>query len=743
MPERRQLLVEWNDTAVEYRHEKCVHQLFEQQVERATDAVAVVFEDQELTYRNLNERANRIGQYLRRIGVEPGALVGLCLESSPELVVGILGVMKAGGAYVPLDADYPPQRLQFMLADAKVGFLVTQHSLLGRLPAADCQIVCLDAENANLDNCSLDNPSVNVAADNLAYVMYTSGSTGQPKGVQSPHSAVVNLLTAMAARPGVTSEDRLLSVTTPTFDISVLELLLPLTVGACLELLPSEVASDATRLANALTKEGVTVLQATPAMWLMLIQCGWNGSSHLKALCGGEAMLDSLARELKPRCRELWNMYGPTETTIWSTTHRVADGESPASIGRPIANTQVYVLDARRNPVPTGVPGELYIGGAGLARGYLNRPELTAERFVANPFSDTADARLYRTGDLCRWRADGNLEFLGRLDDQVKLRGFRIELGEIETVLNEHPDVAQSVVILREVRPDDRRLVAYCVAADPGLNFSALKSHLRNRLPDYMMPAAFVRLDTLPLTSSGKVNRRALPAPDESRPELETGFVAPRTPIEQHLASIWCEILGIGTVGIHDNFFALGGHSLLATRVSARIASALQVDLPLRKLFEAPTISELATEIDTLRSGGQSCQGTALKRVDRDKLPLSFAQQRLWFLEQLEGEATAYNMPFAWRLRGPLDGEALRRALEEVVRRHEPLRTTFAITDEEPVQLIGTGEGFELPLEDISSLESEQQETEIVSRCRVEAETPVRSHERSDAAGVPAASGRR
>ena len=370
-------------------------------------------------------------------------------------------------------------------------------------------------------------------------------------------------------------------------------------------------------------------------------------------------------------CR-LHNHYGPTEShvvtaLILSDESATWPGEAP--IGRPISNTQVYLLDKRQQPVPLGVPGELYIGGRSLSRGYLNRPELTADRFVANPFDDDPNSRLYRSGDLCRWRPDGNLEFLGRLDDQVKLRGFRIELGEIETLLNEHPSVALSVVVLREDRPAEKRLVAYCVpAADTELSVSKLRSHLRNRLPDYMLPAAFVVLDTLPLTSSGKVNRRVLPAPDDSRPELETGYVAPRNPIEQQVASIWCDVLGVETIGIHDNFFALGGHSLLATRVHARITSVLQVNLPLRRLFEAPTIAELSSEIETLRGGGLSFRGTALKRVDReqmDRLPLSFAQQRLWFLEQLEGELTAYNMPSAWRLRGPVDVEALRRALEE------------------------------------------------------------------------------
>ena len=596
--ERHQLLVEWNDTAVEFPRDQCLHDLFEQQVERTPAAVAVVFEDQELTYRGLNERANQLAHHLRSLGVGPQTLVGLCLERSAELVVGILGILKAGGAWVPLDADYPPQRLKFMLTDAKIEFLVTQQPLLGRLPVSDCQVVCLDTDTPTLRHMARSNPPVNAAADNLVYVMFTSGSTGQPKGVQIPHSAVVNFLTAMAANPGLTSDDRLMSVTTPTFDISVLELMLPLMTGASVDVVSADLTSDASGLAARLRDHPVTVMQATPATWQMLIHGGWKGCDHLKVLCGGEALPDSLAQELQQRCGELWNLYGPTETTIWSTTMRVANGGVNGSIGRPIANTQVYVLDQWRQPVPIGVPGELYIGGAGLARGYLNRPELTAEKFVANPFSADPDSRLYRTGDLCRWRADENLEFLGRLDDQIKLRGFRIELGEIEAVLSEHPDVAQSVVSLREDRPGDKRLVGYCVpSAGARLRFAELSRDLRSRLPDYMVPTAFVGLETLPLTSSGKVNRRVLPAPDDSRPELETGYVAPRNAIEEQLTVIWRDVLGVRKVGIHDNYFELGGHSLLALKLFARIEKEFGRKWPLQTLFQAPSIAELSDRL--------------------------------------------------------------------------------------------------------------------------------------------------
>ena len=726
-PERHQLLVEWNDTAVEYPRDKCVHELFEEQVARTPDAVAGIFEEQELTYRELNERANQLAHHLIALGVGPETLVGLCLERSAELVVGILGILKAGGAYVPLDADYPPQRLEFMLRDSKLQFIVTQQGLRDRLPVCDWQAVYIELAYARIEVATRSNPASGVRVENLAYVMFTSGSTGTPKGVAIEHRSVANLLSSMCQFLTEKSLHKFLGVASPTFDISVAELFTPLIIGGA-TLLPSRRDSkDPQLLAAMIDHLQPSVIQATPATWSALVENGWNADTEKTLISTGEALPKALGRQLLKLGR-LFDLYGPTETTIWSCQRHLQAAEQIGSIGTPISNTQVYVLDEHRQPLPIGVPGELYIGGAGLARGYLNRPELTAEKFVGNPFSDHAESRLYRTGDLCRWRADGNLEFLGRLDDQVKLRGFRIELGEIEAVLNEHADVAQNVVILREDCPGDKRLVAYCVpAAGTGLKLSELRNHLRNRLPEYMLPAAFVELKSFPLTSSGKINRRGLPAPDDSRPDLETHYVAPRTPIEQQLASIWAEVLGIDAIGIHDNFFALGGHSLLATRVNARISSAFQVDLPLRKLFEAPTIAEFASEIETLRSGGLIARSTALTRVDRDqidRLPLSFAQQRLWFLEQMEGELTAYNMPYGWKLRGSLDVEALRRALEEIVQRHEPLRTTFAMLDDAPVQVIQPSGQFELPVEDLSSLAAEQQDAEILTRCRLEAEKP-------------------
>ncbi len=732
--ERRQLLIEWNDTAVDYPSDSCVQQLFEQQVAKTPDAVAVVFEDQQLSYRQLNARANQLAHQLRTLGVGPETLVGLCLERSPELIVGILGILKAGGAYLPLDADYPQARLQFMLGDANVEFLVTEQPLLDRLPASGCQVICLDTDLARLRQLPASNPELNFAADNLAYVMYTSGSTGLPKGVAIEHRSIARLV--FGNDYTAFGPDRVfLQLATPSFDASTLELWGALLHGSKLVVAPVAVP-DFRQLENLLQQHHVTTLWLTATLLNQLVEQYPQALRDVaEILTGGEALsvphICQAQAALGPAV-QLINGYGPTESTTFTTCYRIPPHIEPQlssiPIGRPIANTQAYLLDSGRNPVPIGVPGELYIGGAGLARGYLNRPQLTAERFVANPFSEDPAARLYRTGDRCRWRADGNLEFLGRLDDQVKLRGYRIELGEIEAALNAHPDVAHSAVVLREDRPGDRRLVAYCVsAADTELSFPELRSHLVARLPDYMVPSALVVLDTLPLTSNGKLDRRALPAPEDFRPQLDTGYVAPRDPVEQQLVSIWCEVLELEAVGVQDNFFALGGHSLLAMRLHARITSLWQIDLPLRRLFEAPTIAELASEIKPLRGGGVLSSSTTLTRVDRDQLdhlPLSFSQQRLWFLEQMEPELTAYNMPYAWMLRGPLDPEALRRALEEVVRRHEPLRTSFTMIDQQPVQLISSIERFELPLQDLSSLPPQQRQAEIVERCRLEAERP-------------------
>ncbi len=468
--EKHQLLVEWNNTQADYPKNKCIHQLFESQVEKTPDNVAVIFESKQLTYRELNSRANKIAHYLQTLNVGPEVMVGICLERSLDLVIGLLGILKAGGAYVPLDPAYPWERLAFMLENSQLPVLLTQQNQLDRLPECKAHVVCLDTDWETIARASQENPKTGVTAENLAYTIYTSGSTGNPKGVQIEHRAVVNFLNSMRQEPGLTEQDVLLAVTTISFDIAGLELYLPMVVGARVVLVSREVASNAAELLKTLAKSGATVMQATPATWRLLLAAGWCGNKQLKILCGGEALTRELANQLLAKSHSLWNMYGPTETTIWSVICKVEPGNSPVSIGRPIANTQIYLLDqhSRRKgdpimPVPIGVPGDLLIGGVGLARGYLNQPELTNEKFIPNPLSDEPGARLYKTGDLARYLPDGNIEFIGRVDHQVKIRGFRIELGDIEVALSQYPAVRESVVIARQDHSDDKRLVAYVV----------------------------------------------------------------------------------------------------------------------------------------------------------------------------------------------------------------------------------------------------------------------------------------
>ena len=599
--ERHQLLVDWNSTLTEYPHDQCIHQLFEAQVERTPDRIAITFKEQHLTYRELNNCANRLAQQLRSAGVGPDVLVGICVDRSLDMVVGILAVLKAGGAYVPLDPSHPNDRLSYVLDDAKVRVLLIQPNILTHLPLPNADVICLNIDWQGWCAQPTDNLPNLCTPENLAYVIYTSGSTGKPKGVEIVHTAVVNFLLSMCREPGIRADDVLLAVTTLSFDIAVLELFAPLMVGAQVVIASREVTVDGSLLANQINQFHATFLQATPATWRMLLDAGWEGRDGLTMLCGGEALPRELANALLTKGAALWNMYGPTETTIWSAASQVYPSEEPVYLGNPIANTQFYVLDDQQNPVPIGVPGELYIGGSGLARGYFNRPELTQEKFLPNPFVDEPNARMYRTGDRVRRLADGTLVFLGRVDYQVKIRGFRIELGEIESVLRKHKAVSQCVVIDREDTPGDKRLVAYLVCSQIYQPTAAeFRRFLQKELPEYMIPSAFIVLENLPLTPNGKVDRRALPQPKGSQLHLSTIHVMPRTPVEQELAKIWATVLQVEHVGIHDNFFELGGHSLLAARVITRIQDALKLEIPLRQLFATPTIAELAISIENM-----------------------------------------------------------------------------------------------------------------------------------------------
>ena len=603
--ERRQTLVEWNNTEVDYPRDKCVHELFEAQAGSTPEAVAVVFGDKPLTYRQLDQRATLLARHLRGRGVGPGRLVGIFLERSLEMVVGVLGVLKAGGAYVPLDPAFPSARLAGMVDDARPVLLLTTAPLTGAVPPSKTSILLIEDTERPPPGTGKNGPAeIAPTAEDPAYVLYTSGSTGRPKGVRIPHRAAVNFLASMRKEPGLASDDVLVAVTTLSFDIAGLEIYLPLTTGARVVVASRDEVLDAEKLAQLLAASGATIMQATPATWRLLLQSGWSGSPNLKILCGGEALSPELAGRLLECGREVWNLYGPTETTIWSAVQKVRPGE-PVVVGRPIANTQFYVVDHALQALPVGVPGELLIGGDGLAIDYLNRPDLTAEKFIPNPFDPSRSQRLYRTGDLCRHRSDGTLEFLGRSDHQVKIRGFRVELGEIEAAINSYQGVRQALALAREDQPGDQRLAAYIVPADPASPPSVLeiRDSLKRMLPVHMVPSAFVILEKPPLTPNGKVDRKALPAPDASTLTEDTARVEPRNETEQVLAAIWAETLGLPTVGVHDNFFDLGGHSLLTLRLQKHVLKQLGQKLALASFFQYPTVAGLAASLARPESG--------------------------------------------------------------------------------------------------------------------------------------------
>jgi surfactin family lipopeptide synthetase A len=585
----------WNRTDLDYPRESCLYHGFEDQTERRPNAIAAVYDAQQMTYRELNEEANRLARHLRSLGVQADTLVGIYLRRSLNMLVAMVAVVKAGGAYVPLDPSYPAERIAFMLEDCGKPLVITEEVLIGSLPPyAMVKLVLIDGDWAKISQYDAGNLRRASTAGNLAYVIHTSGSTGRPKGVMITHQAVVNFMESMRREPGLEENDIMLAVTTLSFDIAELEFWLPLCVGARVVIASRDVACDGAQLMGLLGTAGTTVMQATPATWRLLLDAGWSGDARLKILCGGEALSPGLAAELLPKCKSLWNMYGPTETTIWSCLSRVETGLA-ISLGRPIANTQVYILDEHGKICPVGALGELCIGGDGVARGYLNRPELTAEKFVADPFNRRPGSRLYRTGDLARYLPDGRIEFQGRLDHQVKVRGYRIELGEIESVLSHHPAVADCLVLAREDVPGSKRLVAYVVArSGRTIVTSDLRRALREKLTDYMVPSFFVSLPALPRTPAGKVDRRNLPAPEQERPEMETLYVAPRTATEKKLTLIWQSVLGIKKIGVTDNYFDLGAESLMTARVFARITREFGRQISPTALFEAPTVEQLS-----------------------------------------------------------------------------------------------------------------------------------------------------
>ena len=757
--ERQQLLVEWNQTRMPLPN--CsIHALFEQQVERTPDATALVFEDQHFTYQELNQQANQLAHYLRSLGIGSETLVGICLERSPLMLIALLAILKAGATYVPLDPSFPAERLRFMMQDSQIALIVAQTTLSDQLTSTveeqshQPQILCLDTASEHLSQKPQSNPTVQVDASNLAYLIYTSGSTGKPKGVMIEHRSVVNFLLSLQHHLHLTAQDRLLAVTTLSFDIAVLELLLPLTVGAQVAIAPHSTTKDALQLIAALETTQATVMQATPATWRMLLNAGWTGKSDLTILSGGEALPTDLADQLLNKGQALWNLYGPTETTIWSTLQHITDTANGITIGRPIHNTQIYLLDEDLQPVPIGVPAELYIGGTGLARGYWHRPDLTTDRFIPNPFA-TLDSNLpalspqhptpnthasrltphssllYKTGDLARYRPDGTLEHLGRLDHQVKLRGYRIELGEIEAVLRQMPAVKEAVVIAREDEPGDQRLVAYVVLSGESAQ-AELKEKLRSHLPEYMVPSVFVTLEALPLTPNGKVDRKALPKPNCQPSELSL-HAEPKTETEQQIAAIWRQVLKLDRIGREDNFFELGGHSLLATQVISRLRQVFQREFPIRLLFEAPTVAALAQQIKqeflveplVEPSNAEQSNSLAIQPASRTQpMPLSFAQERLWVLDQLQPGDPSYNISTAVELTGDLNLSALEQSLNIVIQRHESLRTTFSMVDGSPVQAIASELFVSINYTDLSELPPEQQPLTVQQLIQAEACQP-------------------
>ncbi|MDF5723373.1 MAG: amino acid adenylation domain-containing protein [Rhizonema sp. PD37] len=701
--ERHKILVEWNQTTVDYPRHLCIHQLFEVLVEKTPDNIAVVFNSLKLTYQELNHRANQLAHYLQSKGVGTEVLAGICVERSVEMVVGLLGILKAGGAYVPLDPTYPEERLSFMLRDSQVKVLLTQQKFVAGFTESGVKTVCLDTDWESINRQSQENPKSDVTAENLAYVIYTSGSTGKPKGVAVPHRAVNRLVcnTNYVQLDKSDAHDdklRIAQANNASFDAATFEIWGSLLHGARLVIIPQNIMLSPQHFAAYIREQGISVLFLTTALFNQLASIVPQAFKDLRYLLfGGEAVdpkfVKAVLRNGPPQ--RLLHVYGPTESTTfscWYLVQDIAEGATNLPIGRPISNTHIYILNSKLQPVPIGTVGELYIGGDGLARGYLNAKELTEEKFIPNPFDNSNkihSSKLYKTGDLARFSPDGNIIFIGRVDNQVKIRGYRIELGEIEALLSQHPDVRQAAVIAREDTKSDKRLVAYIVLNQKlEANTTTLKRFLEEKLPNYMVPGVFVILDSLPLTPNGKVDRRNLPVPDRSRPNLEEIFVAPRNAIEEKLALIWAELLGLEQMGVNDNFFHLGGHSLIATQMLSRMREVFTVELSFHQIFENPTIGSLA-QLIALGQVEQQWQRPAIERIPHEGLlPVSFAQERVYFIQQLAPESNAYQFQATLRFHGQLDVAVLQQCLNEIVLRHEIFRTTYPAVNGQLFQVI-------------------------------------------------------
>ncbi|BAZ69372.1 amino acid adenylation [Fischerella sp. NIES-4106] len=712
--EQEKVLFTWNNTHRDYQAFQCLHQIFETQVEQTPDAVAVVFLDQKITYRELNQRANQLAHYLQKFGVAPEVLVGICMQRSIDLIIGLLAIFKAGGAYIPLDTSYPQERLGFMLAETQASVLLTQQPLLDLIPEHEAQVICIDRDWEEIAQESLENPVNNLTPDNLAYIIYTSGSTGKPKGVMNNHKGVNNRLLWMQEIFQFTTADRFLQKTPLSFDVSIWEIFSPFLAGASLVLAKPDGHQDSNYLVQLIAQQQITTVHFVPSMLAVFLnEAELEKCQSLKRVfCSGEALSFDLQERFFARVdAELHNLYGPTEASIevtWWHCQRDSD-RNIVPIGRPISNMQIYILDKYLRPVPIGVPGELHIAGVGVARGYLHRPDLTAQKFIFNPFT-SEDNKLYKTGDLARYLPDGNIEYLGRIDDQVKIRGFRIELGEIEAVLHQHYSVSTAIVQAQN-QVDEKRLVAYIVPHPQSTpKTSELRYFLEQKLPKYMVPAEFIFLKVLPVLPNGKIDRRALLTAERIQPEPGNYFVAPQTAIQQIVADIWQQVLNLEKVGIYDNFFELGGHSLLAIQIISRLNKAFQIELPIRSLFDAPTVAELV-EIIAQTSTPQT--QIIPHRTRSEPSQLSFAQQRLWFLNQLESDVFAYNISTTVRLQGQLNQTALHQSFNEIVSRHEALRTSFTVINNQPVQVIASNLTLNLPVIDLRHLSKIEQEAEV------------------------------
>ncbi|MBW4429031.1 MAG: amino acid adenylation domain-containing protein [Nostoc desertorum CM1-VF14] len=720
--ERHKILVEWNDTKVDYPKHLCVHELFAAQLEKTPDNIAVVFDEHKLTYQELNHRANKVAYYLQSLGVGTEVLVGICVERSLDMIVGLLGILKAGAAYVPLDPTYPQERLSFMLSDSQVQVLLTQQKFVEEFSASGVKTVCLDRDWEAITSLSSasahqshENPTSDVTAENLAYVIYTSGSTGTPKGVAVPHRAV-NRLVCNTNYVQLEPRDRIAQASNTSFDAATFEIWGSLLHGATLVGVPQNVVLSLPHFAEYIREQKITVLFLTTALFNQLASVVPQAFKNLRHLLfGGEAVDPKSVRAVLDNGapQRLLHVYGPTESTTfacWHLVEDVAEGATNIPIGRPLSNTQIHILNSELQPVPIGTPGEIYIGGDGLARGYLNRPELNKERFIPSPFDN---AKLYKTGDLARYLPDRNIEFVGRVDNQVKIRGFRIELGEVEALLSQHPDIRQAVAIVREDIPGDKRLVAYIVPHQKSAaNSISFKRFLEEKLPSYMIPAALMILDSLPLTPNGKVDRRNLPAPARTRSDLEEIFVAPRNPIEEKLAGIWTQLLGLDVIGVNDNFFHLGGHSLIATQMLARVRDVFSVELFFPQIFTHPTIAALT---QLIAQGGEESQWQRppIQRISHQGLvSVSFSQERIYFVHKLAPENSAYQFQSTMEFKGPLNVKALELALNEIVKRHEIFRTTYQEVNGRLYQVIHPHEGIAFKVVDLRDIPELERKTE-------------------------------